>query len=106
MGQHGLWRRRSIAKRTVRSDGIVVAAPALDQHLCFLQSGKDLPVEQLIPELAIEALVVSVFLGRPRLYLQGPNADMAELVADNLGRSHRTRRVLDTAAAGARMIRH
>ena len=54
-----LRRRRSVAERTVRSDGVVMAPPPLDQHLGFLQAIEDLAIEQLVPELAIEALVVS-----------------------------------------------
>jgi hypothetical protein len=45
----------------VRANRIVVLAPLLDQHLCFLQRVKDLSVEQLVAQLAVEALVLAIF---------------------------------------------
>ena len=44
----------------VGSDGIVLAPPLLDQHGRLRQRVEDLPVQQLVPELAVEALVVAV----------------------------------------------
>ena len=44
-------------------DRIVVAPPLLDQHFGLLQRVEDLAVEQLVPELAVEALVVAVLPG-------------------------------------------
>jgi len=44
----------------VRPDGVVVPAPTLNEDPGFCQCVKDLAVEQFVPELAIEALVVAV----------------------------------------------
>jgi hypothetical protein len=44
----------------VRPDRIVFLPPALDQDLGLLQGVENLPVEQLITQLPIEALVVTV----------------------------------------------
>ena len=44
----------------MRSDGIVVVPPTLDQNLGFLECEEDLAVQALVPELAIEALVVAI----------------------------------------------
>ncbi len=39
---------------------IVVPPPSFDEHLGLLQGVEDLSIQQLIPELAVEALVVAV----------------------------------------------
>lgn len=44
-------------------DGVVVVAPLLDQHLGLLECVEDFTVEQLISELAVEALVKAVLPG-------------------------------------------
>ena len=49
------------------SDGIVLAPPLLDQHGRLRQRVEDLPVQQLVPELAVEALVVAVLPRAARL---------------------------------------
>jgi hypothetical protein len=59
-GQPGFRHRRAITQGTVGSHGIVFLAPKLDQHLRPLQGIEDLPVEQLILQLAREALVVTI----------------------------------------------
>jgi hypothetical protein len=61
-------RRRSISKRTVRPDGVVVDAPLLDDHLCFSQRVEDLSVEQFIAQLAVEGFGVDplhLYAGNP-----------------------------------------
>lgn len=58
--QHRFGRRRSVAQGAVRPDRIVVAPPALDQKLCLLQRIEDFPVQQFVPQLAVEALVVAI----------------------------------------------
>ena len=45
----------------MRSELVVVPPPLLDQHLGLPQRVEDFPIEQLVPELAVEALVVAVF---------------------------------------------
>src|SRR5215211_7730643 len=48
--QHDLRRGRDGAERRVRSKGVVVPTPALDDDLGLLERGEDLAVEQLVPE--------------------------------------------------------
>ena len=45
----------------------VVAAPALDHHLGFVERREDLAVEQFVPELGVEALAVAILPGTARL---------------------------------------
>ena len=63
----GLGRRCAIAKRAVRPHVVVLPAPALDQHLGFLQGVEDLAVQHLVSQLSIEGLVVAVLPRAPRL---------------------------------------
>ena len=49
----------------MRSDGIVVAAPTLDDDLGFPQRVEDLAIEQFVPQAGIEALDVTVLPGLP-----------------------------------------
>ena len=49
--QHDLRGGRDGAERRVRSNGVVVPTPALDDDLGLLERGEDLAVEQLVPEL-------------------------------------------------------
>ncbi len=44
----------------MRPDGIVMVSPALNENLGFAERGEDLTVKQLISELAIKALIVSI----------------------------------------------
>ena len=59
--------RGKAAAGAVGSDGIVLAPPLLDQHGRLRQRVEDLPVQQLVPELAVEALVVAVLPRAARL---------------------------------------
>jgi hypothetical protein len=47
----------------VRSDGVVVLAPLLNENLGFFQGIEDFAVEQFIPHFAIEAFDVAVLPG-------------------------------------------
>ena len=69
----------------MRPDRVVVLAPVLDQHLGLLEGVEDLTIEQLIPELPIEALVLAVLPGAPRLDLEGLDAEPGEPVSNGLG---------------------
>ena len=42
----------------MRSDGVVMLPPTFDEHLGLFQRVKDFRVEQFVPELAVERLVV------------------------------------------------
>ena len=70
----------------MRPDRIVFLSPALDQDLGLLQGVETLPVEQLITQLPIEALVVTVLPGAARLDIEGVDADPAEPGPDRIGR--------------------
>jgi len=52
-----------------------MAAPALDDNLRLSEAVEDLPVQQLVAELGIEALTVTVLPGGPRLDVGGLRAD-------------------------------
>src|ERR687897_3805729 len=58
---------RPVGQRGVWAKGVIVATPALDDDLGFLQRGEDLAVEQLVPELTsvtpIERMASAI--GRP-----------------------------------------
>jgi len=45
-----------MAERGVRSDGIAVAAPSLDDDLCLAQAVKDFAVEQLVARPTVETI--------------------------------------------------
>jgi hypothetical protein len=47
----------------VRALGVVVAPPALDHDLSLAQAVEDLPVEQLVAKLGVEALAKAVLPG-------------------------------------------
>jgi len=56
----GLQRGRAIAQRRVWSDRVLVDPPAFGQHPDLLHRVEDLPVQELIAELRVEALAVAV----------------------------------------------
>ena len=49
-----------VSQRTVRPDRVVVLPPPLDEHLGLKQRVEGFPLEQLVPELAVEALHIAV----------------------------------------------
>ena len=64
-GPNGLWSRRPVAERAVRSHGVVMPSPLFDQHRCLPQRVEDLAIQQLVPEFAVEAFIVSVLPRAP-----------------------------------------
>ena len=58
------WRhaQRTAARRW--PDRVVMMSPLFDQHFRLLQRVEDFHVQYLVSELAVEALVVTVLLGR------------------------------------------
>ena len=86
--QDGLRCRRPVAQRRVRPLRVVFHAPPLRQNLCLLQRVKDLAVQELIAQLAVEALTVPVFPWASSLDVQHPGADFPQpfpqLVSDEL----------------------
>jgi len=63
-------RRRSVAQRRVRPDSVEVDAPAFGQHTQFLHRVEDLSIQELIPQLRVEALAMAIFPGRTRFDIQ------------------------------------
>src|SRR5580698_11412012 len=59
-----LWCWWPVTQRGVRSDRVVVNPPAFSQHAQFFHRVEDLTVEELVPELGVEALAVAVLPGR------------------------------------------
>lgn len=51
-------------------NGVVVLTPTLNEHLCFPQRVEDLAVEQLVTQLAVEALDLPVLPLTPGLDVQ------------------------------------
>ena len=76
-----------------------MAAPALDDNLRLSEAVEDLPVQQLVAELGIEALTVTVLPGGPRLDISGLRADGDDPFPHRLGDELR-------AIVGPYMIRH
>ena len=68
----------------MRPDGVVVIAPSLDQHLRLRQIVEDFPIQQLFPELAVEALVVAVLTRRAALDVERLHADTRQPVPHRL----------------------
>lgn len=54
-------RRWSVA---VWADCVVLLSPVCDHDLCFLEGVDDLPVQEVISELSIEAFVVTILRRR------------------------------------------
>ena len=65
----------------MRSDGIVVASPVLDQHLRLSQRREDLAVEKLVPQLRVQALAVAVLPWTSRFDVERLDADPTEPVS-------------------------
>ncbi len=74
----------------MRSLGVVMAPPILDQYLGFFQRIEDLAIEQLIAQLAIKDLDVAVFPGAAFLNEQRSDIQASQPVADALGGELRT----------------
>src|SRR5487761_520848 len=55
-----LWARWPVTQRRVRPDGVVVDSPPLRQHPDLFHRVKDLAVQELVPQLRVEALAVAV----------------------------------------------
>ena len=65
---HGDFRRgQPVFERGVRLPRVAVPAPAIDQHARFGQRVEHLARQQLVPQLAVEALRVAVLPGAARL---------------------------------------
>src|SRR3954462_11849879 len=77
--------RRPVADRGMRSDGVVVTPPALDDDLRLAKDVEDLAIEQLVPEPGSEALDVPVPPGAARSHLVGFGSDTPDPLLDGFG---------------------
>ena len=74
----------------MRPNRVVLLPPPFCQYLHLLQRVKDLTVQQFIPQLPVEALVIAVLPWTPWLDEQGPYTDTRQSVPDRLRRELRT----------------
>ncbi len=63
---------------------VVEVSPLFDQHLGLLEGVEDLPVQTLVPELAVEALVVAVLPGAAGRDEQSLDLQPSEPIAHDL----------------------
>ena len=82
-----------VPQRTVRTNGVVLPTPTLNQDLGFQQGIKDLSVQQFITQLAVETLHVAVLPGTARLNEQRLHTHFGEPLP------HAPRRKLRTVVA-------
>ena len=71
----------------MRPDRIVMAPPAFDDDLSFLEGVEDLAIEQLITQASVEALDVSVLPRTAPLDIGSLGADSGDPTLDGLVRS-------------------
>ena len=57
----------SVAERALRSDGVIVVTPSLDQHLRLPSILGDFLIQQFVPDFTFEALVLAVIPKLARL---------------------------------------
>jgi hypothetical protein len=60
----------AVSQGSVGPHRVVLLTPTLNQNLRLLQGVKNLPVKQHIPQLAVEALVITILPGAARLDLK------------------------------------
>ena len=70
VGGKVFWRLWSVAERAMRSDGVAVVTPSLDQHLRLRSILGDSLIQQSVPDFAVEALVKAVIPKLARLDLE------------------------------------
>ena len=67
------------------SDSVVVVAPLLDEDLGLLQAVEDFAIEQLVPQLAVEAFAIAVLPGAAGLDVERLGTNTCQPAAYNLG---------------------
>src|SRR5512143_1921761 len=77
--------REPIAQGAVGADPVVVVSPPFDQNLHLLHRKEDLPIQEFVPQVAIEGFVVTVLPGTPRLHEQGLPPEPVQPAPDDLG---------------------
>jgi hypothetical protein len=45
------------------SDGVVMVTPLLNEYLGLLEAAEDFAIQQLVPQLAVEALAIAILPG-------------------------------------------
>src|SRR5690606_31645918 len=65
-------------------------SPTLDQHLCLLQRGEDLTVQELITQLPVEALNIPVLPRTARFNVQRLHTNLTQPLPHHLRRELRT----------------
>ena len=74
-----------VAERRVQSDAVVVPPPLLDHDAGLLEDVEHLAVEESIPQLRVEALVVPVLPWTARLDVGGRRSDRCDPVLNGFG---------------------
>jgi len=69
----------------VRALGVVVPPPAFDDDLGLAQAVEDLAIQELVPELGVEAFAVAVLPGAAGLDVGGPGAYGPDPVPNRCG---------------------
>lgn len=69
----------------MRADGVVVSPPCLDQDLGFGEAEEQLAIEQLVAQLAVEALAIAVFPRTSRFDIGGFGAYGGDPIAERAG---------------------
>ena len=82
----------------MRATRVVILTPAFDEDDCLPQGVEDFAVQQLVPELAVEGLVVPILPWRSWLDVERLYTDPAQPVANGMGGKLR-------AIVGSDMIR-
>ena len=87
----------------MRSLGVVVASPCLDDDLCLGEAIEDLTVEQFVAQLRVEALAVAVLPRAARLDERSLRTDGDNPLPHRFGV---TARLLPPVEAKPRDVRH
>ncbi len=69
---------------------VVFSAPSFDQDLRFVERVEDLPIQELIPELADEGFDLAVLPRAARCDEERCHAEGLQPLSDHLGRELRT----------------
>jgi len=83
----------------VRPDGVVFLPPPLDHHPGLPQTVEDLPIEQFIPQLNIEALAVAVLPRAAKFNVERSGAHCGQPCPQHLGGELRS-------VVGTNVVRH
>ena len=68
---------------------IIFLSPLLNQYFGFFKCGKDFPVKQLISELAVKRLNITILPGAALFNVQGLDSYSIELAPDSFRRKLR-----------------